>query len=112
MTIVIRDDIFQAARLFEDTMLTITPEALAIIRKQKQPVFLDMPKLITNCCFNLQECPSVRFGEPRKLSDYEQRTIQDVTVFAPHSLPDIPLTITVGSFLGIKRLVLEGWCLA
>lgn len=93
-------------------MLTITPEALAIIHERSQPIFLDLPKLITNCCFSLQECPTVRFGEPRDLSHYEQRTIHDVIVFAPHSLPDIPLSITVSSFLGIKRIVLEGWRLA
>ncbi len=92
-------------------MLTITPEALIIIQKKNQPVFLEMPKLITNCCFNLQECPTVHFGEPKNISDYEAKTINNVTVFAPHVLPDIPLKITVMNFFGIKKLVLDGWCL-
>ncbi len=92
-------------------MLTITPEALAIIQRKKLPVFLEMPKLITNCCFSLQECPTVHFGEPKNRSGYETKIINDVTVFAPDMLPDIPLTITVASFLGIKKLVIDGWCL-
>ena len=94
-------------------MLTITPEALAIIRKHKKPIYLNMPKLITNCCFDLQECPTVHFGKPHDISKYNERTIQDITVLVPHRLPNaVPLTITVSSFLGFKRLVLEGWCLA
>ena len=94
------------------SMLTITPEALSIIDKRRQPVFLDMPKLITNCCFNIQECPAVRFGEPHNPSDYTRRTIQDITILVPHKLPDIPLVIAFSSVFGIKRLVLEGWRLA
>lgn len=94
-------------------MLTISPEALALIHNKKQSIFLDMPKLITSCCFDLQECPTVRFGKPHNPSEYEEKTIQDITVFVPHRLPDtFPLTITIASFFGIKRLVLEGWCIA
>ena len=94
-------------------MLTISPEALAIIHKHKKPIYLNMPKLITGCCFDLQECPTIHFGKPHNISKYKERTIQDITVLVPHRLPTtIPLTITVSSFLGFKRLVLEGWCLA
>lgn len=93
-------------------MLTITPEALAMIHKHKKPIYLSMPKLITSCCFDLQECPTVHFGMPHDMSKYKERTIQDVTVLVPHALPPtVPLTVTVSSFLGFKRLVLEGWCL-
>ena len=90
-------------------MLTITPEAMALIRKQGKPIFLELPKLITNCCFDLQECPSVRSGEPPDSANYEKRTIQEVTVFVPRRLPEMPLTIDACSFLGIRRLVVEGW---
>jgi len=94
-------------------MLTITPEALAIIHKHKKSIYLNMPKLITSCCFDLQECPTVHFGTPHDMSKYNERTIQEITVLVPHRLPNtIPLTITVSRFLGFKRLVLEGWCLA
>jgi len=93
-------------------MLTISPEALTIIQIKKQSIFLDMPKLITSCCFHCQECPEVRFGKPHNLSEYDEKTIQNVTVFIPHRLPqNFPLTITVNSFFRIKRLVLEGWCM-
>ncbi len=91
-------------------MLTITSDALAIIQEQNRPIFLDMPKLIRNCCFELQECPSIRFGEPRDIENYERRVIGDTTVFVPNRMPQISLTIAVSSFLGFKRLVVEGWC--
>jgi hypothetical protein len=95
-------------------MLTIAPDALSIIQTRKQSVFLDMPKLVSGCCgFDIQECPTVRFGKPHNPSEYKEMNIQDVMVFVPHRLPDtIPLTITVSSFFSIKRLVLEGWCMA
>ncbi len=85
------------------------PEARSIIIKRGQPIFLELPKIITNCCFEFQECPSVRFGEPRNIKDYKKKIIQEVTVFVPHRLPDIPLSIAVTSFLGIKRVVVDGW---
>jgi hypothetical protein len=90
-------------------MLTFTPEALSIIRKQDKPIFLELPKLIRNCCFDLQECPSVRIGEPRNEQDYEKRIVQEVTVYLPRRLPEFALTITISSFLGRKRLVVDGW---
>jgi hypothetical protein len=94
-------------------MLTISAEALEIIHRHKKPIYLNMPKLITSCCFDLQECPTVHFGKPHDPSQFQERIIQDVMVLVPHRLPHtIPLTITVSSFLGFKRLVLEGWCLA
>lgn len=91
-------------------MLTITPEALELIRKQDKPIFLELPKLINSCCFDLQECPTIRFGHPWNPHEYEKRKIMDTTVLVPQRLPDVPLTIAVSSFLGIKRLVVEGWC--
>jgi hypothetical protein len=90
-------------------MLTITPEALELIQRQVKPIFLELPKLISSCCFDFQEGPSVRAGEPRDLQDYEKRIIQNVTVFVPCRLPKIPLTIDVRSFFGIKSLVVDGW---
>jgi len=93
-------------------MLTISPEALTFIQIKNQPIFLEMPKLIIGCCFNCQECPTVRFGKPHNMSQYAEMTIQNVTIFIPHRLPkNFPLTITVNSFFSIKRLVLEGWCM-
>jgi len=90
-------------------VLTLTPEAVALIENEDKPIFLELPKTITNCCFNFQECPVVRFGKPRNSQDYEKKIFQDVTVFIPSRLPNIPLTIAVSSFFGIKRLVVDGW---
>lgn len=90
-------------------MLTISDEALAMIEQKNKPVFLDMPKTITSCCFDFQECPTVRFGVPVNVSCYDKATIRDVPVYIPHRLPENPLEIVVASFLGIKRLVIKGW---
>jgi hypothetical protein len=91
-------------------MLSITDEALEYIRKEENSVFLEMPKLIQNCCFDLQECPTVRFGVPRDPQNYVKQQLRDATVFVPARLPgEVPLTITVSKFFGFRRLVLEGW---
>jgi hypothetical protein len=91
-------------------MLTITQGALEIIRERREPIFLEVPKRVSACCFSLQECPMVRFGVPRDGPGYEDRTLQDVLVRVPRGFPDDPaLTIAVSRFLGFKRLVVEGW---
>jgi hypothetical protein len=90
-------------------MLTISDEALMMIEQKNESVFLDMPKTITSCCFDFQECPTVRFGEPRNISDYDKQTIRDIPIFLPHRLPECDIEIVVSSFLGYKRLVLNGW---
>ena len=92
-------------------MLTLTPDAVALIQSKGKPIFLELPKTITNCCFDFQECPVVHFGAPRNVRDYEKKIIHDVTIFVPSRLRGIPLTITVSSFLGLKRLVVDGWSL-
>ncbi len=92
-------------------MLTLTPDAVALIQSKDKPIFLELPKTIINCCFDFQECPVVRFGEPRNMRDYEKKIMHDVTIFVPSRLRKIPLTITVSSFLGLKRLVVDDWSL-
>jgi len=90
-------------------MLTIAPEALEMIQQLGGPVFLELPKTITNCCFDFQECPAVRSGVPRNPGDYKEILVQDVTVFVPVRLPDIPLVIRLRSILGIRNLIVDGW---
>lgn len=91
-------------------MLSITPEALDYIRKVEDSIFLEMPKLIQNCIFDLQECPTVRFGIPRDPENYEKRQIDGATIFIPSRFPEhTPLRVTVAGFLWFRRLVLEGW---
>jgi hypothetical protein len=92
-------------------MLTFTPAAVAYIEAKSKPVFLDIPPLI-GCCLHLKESPSVRFGEPHDPQNYTKQSIQGITVFVPHELPDIPLTVTLAGFLKFKKLVVEGWVLA
>ena len=91
-------------------MLTITQGALELIREKKEPIFLEVPKVVSACCFTLRECPMVRFGMPRDEAKYEDRTLQDVLVRVPRGFSDdTALTIAVSRFLGFKRLVVEGW---
>jgi hypothetical protein len=92
-------------------MLSIAPEALGYIQTKDKPIFLDMPPII-GCCIHLRECPSVRFGEPFDAENYDKQVIQGTVVFVPHELPKIDLTITLTSFLGFKKLAVEGWHLA
>jgi hypothetical protein len=94
-------------------MISITEEALGFIRQRAQPVYLELPRPVTGCCFYLQECPSVRFGKPREASQYRERTVQGVALLVPRGLPeDSPLTLTVSRFLGFSRVVVDGWRLA
>lgn len=92
-------------------MIDVTPEALSIINARGGPIYLDLPPLI-GCCIEFRDCPSVRFGVPHNPREYVQKTIRGIDMYIPRELPDIPLTITVSSFLGYKRLVVEGWKLA
>ncbi|VBB05310.1 Hypothetical protein LUCI_0517 [Lucifera butyrica] len=93
-------------------MLTFTPEAVDFARNKNQAVYLDIPPVIEGCCITIRESPAVRFGEPRNPERFTRRVIQGLTVYVPDELPDIPLTIILSSFLGWKRLAVEGWRLA
>lgn len=91
-------------------MVTISPEALSIIRERSRPVFLELPKLIRSCCFDFQEGPSVRLGEPPDAGQYQRNTLDGTVVYVPRIIPDdLALQITVSRFLGVRRLVVEGW---
>jgi hypothetical protein len=90
-------------------MLTISDEALSMIETKSEPIYLDMPKTITSCCFDFQECPTIRFGTPHNINDYEIKLIREVNVYVPHRLPENPLEIAVSNFLGFKKLVIKGW---
>jgi hypothetical protein len=93
-------------------VLTISDEALAIIRTKPQPVHLDMPPAVDGgCCASIQECPTVRFGEPRDPHNYVEQTIQGVRVLLPRRMPRHgKFTLTVSRFFWMKSVVLEGWC--
>ncbi len=91
-------------------MLTISPAALEFIRQRNVPVFVEPPPSIKGCCASIQECPPVRMGKPQDPARYVQRTVEGVTVFVPRGFPDeTPLTIELGRYLWMKRLVLKGW---
>jgi hypothetical protein len=93
--------------------IIISDEAKDLIRQKGKPVYLEMHKEIVSCCMQFQECPAVRWGEPRDPKNYQKIDIGDVWVFVPHRLPEnTPFTIILSSFLGIKRLVLDGWMYA
>ncbi len=92
-------------------ILTITDQALGHIKAQGKPVYLELFPVIS-CCIDLRESPSVRLGLPHNPDSYSQTEIQGVTVYVPHDLPNIPLTIALSNFFTFKKLVIEGWQLA
>jgi hypothetical protein len=49
-------------------------------------------------------------GNPPDDKEYCVKEINGVTVYLPQNFfANVPLTIEVGSFLGIKTLHIEGW---
>lgn len=95
-------------------MLAISPEARAIILAKGVPVRLDLARRVHGGCGvpSLEGRPAVRFGPPPSTAaaEYEERSIDGVTVHVPRALPGSQeLTVAVASFLGVRRLVVEGW---
>ena len=91
-------------------MISISPEALALIEEKKVGIFIEAPRTIRSCCIEVTECPSVRFGVPRVLVGYIPQLIQGVTVQVPDCFPaQGDFVIRVGRFLGFRWLRLDGW---
>jgi hypothetical protein len=91
-------------------MITISEEALALIEEKQSPLFIDIPHAVRGCCFEMTDCPAVRFGEPKQLADYTRQTIQNATVYVPGCFPDDgAYVIRSRSFFGFRRLALSGW---
>ena len=90
-------------------MISVSPEAAEIIRKQGNTVFLDLPKAIATCCFDFQESPTVRIGHPPNPDAYIAADMDGIIVYLPRVIAGIELSIEVSSFLGFKRLIVEGW---
>ena len=93
-----------------ETMITLSEDALALIEKKNSPVLIDIPHTVSGCCFEITDCPSVRFGEPGNLADYTKQTTQGVTVFVPNCFPNRDsFVIRTRSFFGFQRLAIDGW---
>jgi len=89
-------------------MLTITPEAKAHALNNGGSLFLEYITRTGGCCVPFQPEPIVRLGKPRNQDQYRQETIDGLTIFIPRGLPEEELVITMDSFLGFKKLVIEG----
>jgi hypothetical protein len=78
-------------------------------------VHLEPTAIITTACCaqSFQDRPAVRLGPPPRETTgmFVVQRVEDVSVFVPAELgaQRRPLKIVVASFLGRKRLVLEGW---
>ncbi len=91
-------------------MISISPEALALIEEKKTGIFIEAPRTIHSCCIEVTECPSIRFGLPRAQAGYTPQLIQGVTVQVPDGFPaQGDFVIRVGRFLGFRWLRLDGW---
>lgn len=95
--------------------LSISPAAVEFIHARDKSVHLEPTAIITTACCaqSFQDRPTVRFGPPPEgqLGMFVVQSVDDVTVFVP---PEVgvhrrPMKIVLASFLGLKRLVLEGW---
>jgi hypothetical protein len=95
--------------------LSISPDAVDFIRSRGASVHLEPTAIITTACCaqSFQDRPAVRFGPPPpgKLGTFVVHSLDDLTVFVPTEVGGQrrPLRIVVTSFLGMKRLFLEGW---
>jgi hypothetical protein len=90
-------------------MLTIHPDALAYIQARARPVFLELPAVVRGC-FDFQEAPSVRLGEPHDPHAYEARVVDGAAVWVPRRLPEgVALEIRLSRLFGFRWLVVEGW---
>lgn len=69
-------------------MITISEDALAFIEEKQSTLFIDIPHTVSGCCFEVTDCPSIRFGEPKKLSEYRKQSIQSATVYVPSCFPE------------------------
>ena len=90
-------------------MYSITTEAAEYVRKRSQSVYLDLPPAVDGCCFQLQESPSAKLGVPGNPDAFVQHTVDGIAVYVPRGLKPIPLTVGISSFLGFKKLTVEGW---
>jgi hypothetical protein len=89
-------------------MLTFTKEARDFALQKGKILHLQYFSL-NACCIPYQPGPSICFGLPHNPQHYQQKTIEDLQVLIPNEMPDVPLEIHLSTFLGIKRLVVEGW---
>jgi hypothetical protein len=90
-------------------MVTISPEARDHARKNGGDLYLEYIVIQGGCCIPYQPGPAVRHGRPHDPARFHTATVEGITIFVPHELPDVPLKITVNSFMGFKWLIVEGW---
>ena len=57
-------------------LITFSEDALALVGEKQSPVFIDVPYTLRGCCFDMTECPAVRFGEPVNSSGYVRQDAQ------------------------------------
>jgi len=89
-------------------MLTLSPEARSYALENGGTMFLEYI-IVGDCCVPYQPEPSVRMGKPHNPDQYRLESIDGVTVFVPYTLPVVPLVVQLSTFMGFKRLVVNGW---
>lgn len=90
-------------------MLSVHPDAARYVKERNQPIYLEQSPPIDACCFQLQEAPSVKFGVPQKPEAFVIHCVEEITVYVPRIIDQLPLALTLSSFLGFKKLSVEGW---
>ena len=92
-------------------MLKMTPEAKEYIISKNTSYYIDVPPEV-GCCFHVVDTPALRPGEPRNPEEFNRVCFDEAVIFVPRRFPDHELIISITKFLGMKKLVLEGWHLA
>lgn len=91
-------------------MLSLSAETIDLANQKQSAILIDPPYKVSGCCFDVTECPAVRFGEPSAPSSHQKEVIDGITVFVPTDFPDDkPIVIRTRNLFGFRQLVLDGW---
>ncbi|KLU62468.1 hypothetical protein CEB3_c12030 [Peptococcaceae bacterium CEB3] len=98
-------------------MWTISPEALAYLRKSgSASLTVDQPLIVDGCCLQISEPPAVYLGEPKPASgkkrspgSYTALEVHGIKLHVPSHLSRLDLIIDLTRFFRREKLVVEGW---
>ncbi len=89
-------------------MLTFTKEACDFALLRGGIFYLEYIQL-KGCCIPYQPAPIIRLGMPQHPKRYQQEMVNGIQIYIPAKMPELPLEIHLSTFMGFKRLVVEGW---
>ena len=88
-------------------MLIITPEAVRYLKDKGEALYLDHPSASEAANRTFKELPTLKFGVPQRIEDFEIVQEDGATVYVPRAIWHIPMSLAASSFLGFKKLFLR-----